>query len=81
VLPSVHVKTLGIRMLSFSKLYQHFRLRDHPYGLQDSLSTLNLLCSCLRTPPQVQDSIRVGGQPFPDGDSHPARYAELCSAR
>ncbi len=47
--------------LSVSKLYQHFRMRDHPYGLQDSLSTLNLSCSHLRAPPQVQDSIRVGG--------------------
>jgi len=28
-----------------SKLYQHFRVRDHPYGLQDSLPTLNPSCS------------------------------------
>ena len=27
-----------------SKLYQHFRVRDHPYGLQDSLPTLNPSC-------------------------------------
>jgi len=32
-------------------------------------------------PPWTQDSIRVGGWPLPDGDSHPARYAELISAR
>ena len=30
---------------AFSKLYQHFRVRGHPYGLQDSLSTLRPSCS------------------------------------
>src|SRR5437867_11475927 len=31
-----------------SKLYQHFRVRGHPYGLQDTLSTLRPSCSpCL----------------------------------
>jgi len=33
------------------------------------------------TPPQVQHSIRVGGQPFPDWDLHPARCAKLILAR
>ena len=63
VLPSAIVKTLGVRENLISKLYQHFRVRDHPYGLQDSLSTLHLFCSptSLSTPPQAQDSIRVGG--------------------
>ena len=28
-----------------SKLYQHFRVRDHPYGLQNSLPTLRPSCS------------------------------------
>ncbi len=45
VLPSVHVKTLGVRTKLMSKLYQHFRVRGYPYGLQDSLSTLHLSCS------------------------------------
>ena len=40
VLPSVHVKTLGVRNKLISKLYQHFRVRGYPYGLQDSLCTL-----------------------------------------
>jgi hypothetical protein len=40
VLPSVHVKTLGDPELSLSKLYQHFRERGLPYGLQDALSML-----------------------------------------
>lgn len=56
-------KTLGVRISLISKLYQHFRGRDTPYGLQDSLSTLHPSCSpaFLPTPPQVQDSIRMGG--------------------
>src|SRR5262249_1466007 len=34
---------------AFSKLYQHFRVRGHPYGLQDALSTLRPSCSsCVR---------------------------------
>ena len=45
VLPSVYVKTLGIRNKLISKLYQHFRERDLPYGLQNSLSTLRPSCS------------------------------------
>ena len=40
VLPSVYVKTLGVRNNLISKLYQHFRVRGHPCGLQDSLCTL-----------------------------------------
>ena len=45
VLPSVYVKTLGIRNKLFSKLYQHFREHGLPYGLHDSLCTLRLFCS------------------------------------
>ena len=45
VLPSVYVKTLGIRNKLISKLYQHFRERGLPYGLQDSLPTLSPSCS------------------------------------
>jgi len=41
----VHVKTLAVRNKLISKLYQLFRTRGHPYGLQDSLSTLRLSCS------------------------------------
>jgi hypothetical protein len=112
--------------IAISKLYQLFRVRDHPYGLQDSLPTLRPFCSiplifrCGETirdfpgffsesllisnrfsinvhllldqstsPPWTQGSIRVGGYPLqriitdppPDRDFHPARYAELCSAR
>ena len=62
VLPSVCVKTLGVRNKFFSKLYQHFREHDLPYGLQDSLCTLHLFCSSgYPTPPQAQHSIRVVG--------------------
>jgi hypothetical protein len=45
VWPSVCVKTLGVRNLLISKLYQPFRVRGHPYGLQDSLSTPRPSCS------------------------------------
>ena len=31
--------------IAISKLYQLFRVRDHPYGLQNSLPTLNSFCS------------------------------------
>jgi len=34
------IKTLGVRNKPISKLYQHFRVRGHPCGLQDSLCTL-----------------------------------------
>jgi len=62
VLPSVYVKTLGIRNKLFSKLYQHFREHGLPCGLQDSLCTLHLFCSSVYpTPPQAQHSIRVVG--------------------
>jgi hypothetical protein len=47
VLSSVNVKTLDVRTSSISKLYQHFRVHGHPYGLQDSLCTLHLSCSFL----------------------------------
>ena len=45
VWPSVSVKTLGVRNKRVSKLYQHFRVRGHPYGLQESRSTLRPSCS------------------------------------
>ena len=69
--------------MALSKLYQHFRVRGHPYGLQDALSTLRPSCSpfYLTTPPWTQDSIRVGGYPLPDRDFHPARDAKLILAR
>jgi hypothetical protein len=68
VLPSVNVKTLGVRNKLISKLYQHFRVRGHPYGLQDSLwcaatpTAYRILCLRFAHIPQwTQDSIRVGG--------------------
>jgi DDE superfamily endonuclease len=68
-LPSVYVKTLGVRNKAISKLYQHFRERGLPYGLQDALSTLSPSCSPsfrrLRQGPKT----RYGwvASPFPTG--------------
>jgi hypothetical protein len=39
VLPSGALKP-SASAIAISKLYQHFRVRGHPYGLQDALSTL-----------------------------------------
>ncbi len=75
-----------------SKLYQHFRERDSPYGLQDSLPTLNPSCSLpiLASNSAMGPRLDTGGWQTlteshfwlsPDRDFHPARYAELCSAR
>jgi hypothetical protein len=82
VLPSGAFKP-SASALAISKLYQHFRVRGHPYGLQDALSTLRPSCSpfYLPTPPWTQDSIRVGGYPLPGRDFHPARDAKLFLAR
>ena len=79
VLLSVYVKTLGIRNKLISKLYQHFRERDFPYGLQDSLCTLTpfIVRGLSRSSLWSQHSIRVGGKPLPDRNSHPVRYAKL----
>ena len=67
--PSVCVNTLGVRNNRISNLDQHFRMRCHPHGMQDSLATLRPYCSSCSTtaPPWTQDSIRVGGEPLPDG--------------
>jgi len=57
------VKTVDIRHKLFTRLYQHFRERDLPYGLQDSLCTLALhnLFAAYAAPQQDQHSIRMGG--------------------
>ena len=74
-----------------SKLYQHFREHDLPCGLQDSLPTLNLFCSLpIFRQLRHRSKARYGwvASPYknhhwflPDRDFHPARYAELYSAR
>ena len=60
VLPWVIVKTLDVRENFIPKLYQHFRVRDYPYGLQDSLSTLHLFCSSTSTSATGARLDRVG---------------------
>jgi hypothetical protein len=44
MLPSGALKPSASAM-AMSKLYQHFRVRGHPCGLQDALSTLRPSCS------------------------------------
>ena len=44
MLPSGALKP-SASAIAMSKLYQHFRVRGHPYGLQDALSTLRPSCS------------------------------------
>jgi hypothetical protein len=56
--------------IALSKLYQHFRVRGHPCGLQDTLSTLRPSCS-----PRVPSRFRHGrttrygwvATPYPTG--------------
>jgi hypothetical protein len=45
VLPSGALQPSASATSAFSKLFQHFRVRGHPYGLQDALSTLRPSCS------------------------------------
>src|SRR6266536_2711342 len=70
VWPSVSVKTLGVRSKLISKLYQHFRVRGHPYGLQDALSTRRPSCSPWY-PPRLRHGrkTRYGwvASPYPTG--------------
>jgi len=61
VLPSVHVKTLGDPELTLSKLYQHFRERGLPYGLQDALSTLASHFLFAVTDSSVRPRLDTGG--------------------
>ena len=59
---------------SFTKLYQHFRERDLPYGLRDSLSTLSPSCSpCLAAVLRHGPKTRYGwvASPYPTGTSTP----------
>ena len=69
VLPSGALKP-SASAIAISKLYQHFRVRDHPCGLQDTLSTLRPSCS-----PQASSRLRHGrktrygwvAHPYPTG--------------
>ena len=63
MLPSGALKP-SASAIAMSKLYQHFRERGSPCGLQDTLSTLRpslVRGYAVATPQGTQDSIRVGG--------------------
>ena len=73
------VKTVGIRnKLNFQAVAAHqgSRLPLRPTGLSVYAYPI-LYVGCL-APPRDQPSIRVGGPPLPDRNSHPARDAEPC---
>ena len=63
------VKTVGIRNKAISKLYQHFRERDFPYGLQNALCTLALQYCSRLTPLRSRTNTRYGraANPYPTG--------------
>ena len=80
VLPSVCVKTLGVRNkrhVEAVPALQGARSPLRPTGYSVYASSILFAVSTLTTPPWTQDSIRVGGYPFPDRDFHPARDAKL----
>jgi hypothetical protein len=52
-----------------------------PTGYAVDASPILFAVSLLTTPPWTQDALRVGGEPFPDRDLHPARDAKLILAR
>jgi len=68
-----YVKTVAIRGLAVSKLYQHFRERDFPYGLQNSLCTLALHCCSRLAPLRSRTNTRYGraANPYPTGTFTP----------
>ena len=83
VLPSVCVKTLGVRnkrLFEAVPALQGTRLPLRPTGYSVYASSI-LFTVISTTPPWTQDSIRVGGSPLPDRDFHPARDAKLILAR
>ena len=69
VLPSGPLKPSASATTPLSKLYQHFRGRGSPYGLQDSLSTLHLYCSPQSSRLRHRRKTRYGwvASPFPTG--------------
>jgi len=79
VLPSVCVKTLGIRKSHVEAVpaLQGTRLPLRPIGFSVYASSILFAMIKTTTPPWTQDSIRVGGSPLPDRDFHPARDAKL----
>ena len=46
---------------ALSRLYQHFRVCGHPYGLQGSLCTLHLYCSTAKAVSATGATLDMGG--------------------
>ena len=64
-----YVNALASRNNFISKLYQHFRVRVHPYGLQDSLCTLTPFSFAGYPTPLYGANTRYGwvASPYPAG--------------
>ena len=74
------VKTLGVRNSHVEAVpaLQGARSPLRPTGYAVYASSILFAGITTPTPPWTQDSIRVGGEPLPDRDSHPVRDAKLA---
>jgi hypothetical protein len=80
VLPAVCVQTLGVRNTRHVEAVpalQETRFSLRPTGYAVDASPLLFAVRSLTTPPWTPDALRVGGEPLPDRDFHPARDAKL----
>ena len=77
------VKTLGVRNSHVEAVpaLQGARSPLRPTGYAVYASSILFARIETPTPPWTQDSLRVGGEPLPDRDFHPARDAKLILAR
>ena len=73
------VQTLGVRNCHVEAVpaLQGARSPLRPTGYSVYASSILFAGITTPTPPWTQDSIRVGGEPLPDRDSHPVRDAKL----
>jgi hypothetical protein len=77
------VQTLGVRHRHGEAVpaLQGTRLPLRPPGFAVDASSILFARIETPTPPWTPDSLRVGGEPLPDRDLHPARDAKLFLAR
>ena len=81
VWPSGCVQTLGVRTTRLCEAVpalQGARSPLRPPGCAVDASSIVFAVVQTTTPPWTHDSLRVGGEPLPDRDFHPARDAKLA---